>query len=216
MSAVLSEVATPPRALMLGDTPGLVRDDEEHVYRFNGARVPGITSLMDAIHSYDGVPEWVLERKAELGSHVHLATELYDTDDLSEETLSPDLVPYLEAWKAFRKDHGGRIHAVEPKLYHPRLGYAGQPDRCMEVDTPHDVVEIKTTSHLFNAVGVQLMAQKHLLEASMPGIHVGRRFAVQLKADGRYQMREYKDPNDWPTFVALLSIHNWNARYYGK
>jgi hypothetical protein len=48
------------------------------------------------------------------------------------------------------------MHAVEPKLYHHTMGFAGQPDRCMEIDTPYDVLEIKTTHRLFDAVGVQL------------------------------------------------------------
>jgi hypothetical protein len=216
MAAVLADISTPAVARLLGDSPGLTRDEEEHVYKFQGRVVPGITRLMEPIHSYDGVPEWILERKAHLGSCVHLATELWDNDDLAEDSLSPDLVPYLEAWKTFRKENAGRIHAVEPKLYHAGMGYAGQPDRCMQIDTDYDVLEIKTTSRLFNAVGVQLMAQKHLLESAMPGMRIGKRIAIQLKADGRYQLREYKDPHDWPVFVALLSVHNWNTRYHGK
>lgn len=213
MSAVLAAL---PAAALLGDTPGLVRDEEEHVYRYQGRVVPGITRLMEPIHSYDGVPDWVLERKAELGSLVHLACELYDKDDLDEETLSPALAPYLEAWKSFRKAHTGRMHAVEPKLFHHGMGYAGQPDRWMQIDTEYDVLEIKTTSQLFNAVGVQLAAQERLLEAAQPGHRRGKRFAIQLKADGRYTLREYKDPHDWPTFIALLTTHNWFARYGNK
>jgi hypothetical protein len=215
MSAVLASL---PAAQLLGDTPGLVRDEEEHVYRFQGRVVPGITRLMEPIHSYDGVPEWILERKAELGSCVHLATELYDRDDLDEASLSEDLAPYLEAWKAFRKEHAGRIHAVEPKLYHSGMGYAGQPDRWMQIETEYDVLEIKTTSRLFNAVGVQLAAQERLLQAACPS-HTrkpGKRFAIQLKADGRYTLREYRDPHDWPTFIALLTTHNWYARFGNK
>lgn len=211
MSAVLAPV--PSAATLLGDTPGLTRDEEHHVYTFQGRRVPGITSLMEPIHSYDGVPDWILERKAEIGSFVHYATELYDQGTLDEGTLSPLLAPYVEAWKAFRRAHTGRIHAVEPKLFHHGHGYAGQPDRCMQIDSDYDVLEIKTTANLFNAVGVQLMAQKHLLEAAMPGVRIGRRIAIQLKADGTYRLREYKDPHDWPTFIALLSIANWQIRY---
>lgn len=214
MSAVLAPA--PIAARLLGDTPGLTRDEENHVYYFQGRKVPGITSLMEPIHSYDGVPEWILERKAELGSCVHLATELHDRDDLDEATLSPELAPYLAAWKDFRKEHSGRIHAVEPKLFHASMGYAGQPDRCMQIDTEYDVLEIKTTSRLFNAVGVQLMAQTRLLEANAPGMRIGKRFAIQLKDDGRYQLREYKDPHDWPTFISLLTTHNWFARYGNK
>lgn len=211
MSAVLLESP----AAFIGDTPGLTRD-EDHVYRYKGVVVPGITRLMEPIHSYDGVPEWVLERKASLGSDVHLATELYDRNDLDEDTLHPELQPYLHAWKAFRKQHGGRIHAVEPKLYHVGMGYAGQPDRWMELDTPYDVVEIKTTSRLFNAVGVQLMAQQRLLLSAVPTAKAGKRFAVQLREDGQFRMREYKDPHDWAYFVALLSVANFNLRFGGK
>jgi hypothetical protein len=212
----MSAVLAPSPAQLLGDTPGLVRDDEEHIYYYQGRKVPGITRLMEPIHSYDGVPEWILERKAELGSFVHLATELDDLGTLDEASLSQDVAAYLEAWRSFRRKHGGRIHAVEPKLFHHGLGFAGQPDRLMEVDTPYDVLEIKTTSRLFNAVGVQLMAQKMLLEAAVPGMQVGKRLAIQLKADGRYTLREYKDPRDRPVFIGLLSTHNWFAEFGNK
>lgn len=211
MSAVLAPA--PTAAMHLGDTPGLTRNEEEHVYRFKGNVVPGITRLMEPIHSYDGVPEWILERKAALGSDVHYATELYDLGTLDEGSLAPVYVPYVEAWKKFRREHCGRIHAIEPKLYHAGHGYAGQPDRCMQIDTDYDVLEIKTTAHLFNAVGVQLMAQRHLLAQSLPAVTTGKRIAIQLKADGTYRLREYKDPHDWPTFIALLSIANWQLRY---
>lgn len=83
----------------------------------------------------------------------------------------------------------------------------------MQIDTDYDVLEIKTTAHLFNAVGVQLMAQRHLLAQSLPAVTTGKRIAIQLKADGTYRLREYKDPHDWPTFIALLSIANWQLRY---
>lgn len=214
MSAVLADLHIAPQ--VLGDTPGLVRDDEEHIYRYQGRIVPGITRMMEPIHSYDGVPEWILERKAELGTYVHLACELYDLGTLAEEELHQDIVPYLAAWKDFRRQYGGRMHAVEPKLYHHSLGFAGQPDRCMQVETPYDVVEIKTTHRLYDAVGVQLMAQTILLEHSMPGTRIGKRFAIQLKDNGKYVLKQFKDPHDRPTFIALLTVGNWLINHAGK
>lgn len=201
----------------------LTFDDPSHTYQWQSRVVPGITRLMEPIHNYDGVPDWILERKAELGKAVHLATQLHDTlgDDglpvLHEPSLDPAIVPYLDAWKLFRKEHGGVIRAVEQPLYHPGMGYAGTPDRQMAVDTDDDVVEIKTTSQLFNAVGVQLAAQKSLFMANNPAMKpTGKRFAVQLKADGRYTLKEYKSPTDWPTFVSLLTTSNWVARFGNK
>lgn len=201
----------------------LTFDDPTHTYQWNGMRVPGITSLMEPIHSYDGVPDWILERKSELGKSVHLATQLHDTlgDDgepvLHEPSLDAAIVPYLEAWKLFRKERGGAIRVVETPLYHPGYGYAGTADRQMAVETEHDVVEIKTTYKLFNAVGVQLAAQKALFIANNPAMKPsGKRFAVQLKKDGRYTLREYKEPSDWPTFISLLTTANWVARYGNK
>lgn len=208
-------VAAAPIALMPG-TPGLTRDEETHTYKWQNRVVPGITRLMEPIHSYDGIPEWILERKADLGRQVHLACELWDKDDLDEASLDPVLAPYLEAWKLFRKERAGRMRSVEPFLYHPGMGFAGQPDRWMEFDTPYDVVEIKTTCRLFNAVGVQLAAQQRLFMASDPTFKPGKRFAIQLKADGRYTLREYKETSDWPTFISLLTTHNWIVRYGDK
>lgn len=201
----------------------LLFDEPSHTYTWQGRRVPGITSLMEPIHSYDGVPDWILERKAEQGKAVHLACQHYDTlgDDgtpiLHEPSLSENVRPYVEAWKLFRKEHTGAIRMNEVPLFHCGLGYAGTPDRQMEVDTPDDVVEIKTTSQLFNAVGVQLAAQKALFQANNPVMKpTGKRFAVQLKPDGRYILKEYKSPNDFPTFIALLTTANWMARFGNK
>lgn len=213
----MNAVLTPSPAALMPNTKGLTRDEETHTYYWQGRVVPGITRLMEPIHSYDSVPDWILERKADLGRQVHYACELWDLDDLIEESLDPSIVPYLAAYKDFRKQHTGRIHAIEPLLYHASMGYAGQPDRDMELDTPNDVVEIKTTSQLWNAVGVQLAAQEHLIKSCNPARKPGgKRFALQLKADGKFTLREYKAPTDWPTFVSLLTTANWIARFGGK
>jgi hypothetical protein len=201
----------------------LVFKEEDHSYTWQGRRVPGITSLMEPIHSYDGVPDWVLERKADLGKAVHLACQHYDTlgadgtPILHEPSLDEQVADYFEGWKNFRKAHPGAIRMNEKPLYHCAHGYAGTPDRQMTVDTPDDVVEIKTTAQLFNAVGVQLAAQKALFIENNPMMKpTGKRFAVQLKPGGKFTLREYKDPRDWPTFLSLLSIHNWMARFGNK
>lgn len=186
-----------------------------HEYQWHGKPVPGITRLMEPIHSYDGVPDWVLERKADLGKAVHLACELFDADDLVEESLDERTAGYFEGWKKFRRERGGAVLVSESQMYHPTMGYAGTPDRAMEVDTPCDVVEIKTTATLFDAVGIQVAAQKELMIANGKCNRNSKRFAVQLKPNGTYTMREFKDSSDYPVFVSLLTIHNWKTRHAG-
>ena len=42
---------------------------------------------------------------------------------------------------------------------------------------------------------------------------ITRRAALLLGDDGKYRLREFKNPNDWPVFLACLSIHRFKKSY---
>jgi hypothetical protein len=189
---------------------GLTFDEASHTYRINGLVVPGVTSILKPLTDFDSVPAGVLQAASEFGTAVHLACELDDLGELDDATLDPALVPYLAAWRKFIAEHRVEWELIEARVYNKTLRYAGTVDRCGYVNGAWAVVDIKSTAQLYPSVGPQLAAYAGAIDGSFG---LSQRFAVQLKGDGTYTLKQYTDPTDWPVFCSLLTLRNWCARH---
>lgn len=139
---------------------------------------------------------------------MHKATELFDADDLDEDSIDDAVKPYLEAWKKFLIEMQVEVISSEQPLHHPTMNYAGMLDRQANVGGRPYILDIKATASLSPATGIQLAGYHAMLEQPH-----NRRAAVQLKPNGNYVFEEYSDENDWPTFVSLLTINNWRKNH---
>jgi hypothetical protein len=207
VSAVLRVVAPP-----LFDPALLVFEEEHHRYTYNGVHMRSVTQVLEGLHSFANVPWEILEAACERGDHVHLATQYHDEDDLDEATLRPNVLPYLAAWKKFCLDCQPKWHAIEKPLVHPVLMYAGTPDRFCELTVkrrflPEAQIDIKTGLDAHPCWGIQTVAYNHLY-----GVPNAPRFTCQLRPDGTYRLLPWADPQDWPVFMSLLTIHTWKER----
>lgn len=192
----------------------LTFDEIKHEYRWNGQVVPGVTSLLSPLSDYSFVNPQVLADAAQFGRDVHLACEFYDQGTLDESALHADLRPYLDAWVKFLHETGFVVQMCEQKVYHHQLGYAGTLDREGTLDE-EAVIDIKTVTTLMPATGPQLFAYESALisQPNWGGPKKLKKFAVQLKEDGNYKLKEYEDKADWSAFVSLLNIHQWKRNH---
>lgn len=182
-------------------------DEESHTYRYDGIVVPGVTSILKPLTSYDSVPAAVLDAASQFGKAVHRACELDDLGVLDESTLDDALLPYLMAWRKFSEDFSVQWEVIESPMYHMTMRYAGTADRIGKVRRLSAVVDIKTTYELMPTNGPQLAAYARLHDPALGNLL--DRMAVQLKADGTYVAKAYKDPTDWPMFASLLTLRTW-------
>lgn len=190
--------------------------EDGHQYRWKGVSVPGVTSLLDGLHSFAGVPMEILEAARERGSRVHDVCQFYDERDLDEEALEcefPEEWGYLQGWKLFLAAAQPTWTHIEEPVFHQVLRYAGKPDRrgSLTVNGVHHqmaVVEIKTPELAHPCWGVQLAA--YAAASGSPGVP---RFSVQLGRDGTYKIRQWTDANDWPVFASLSTLHTWRTRH---
>lgn len=188
----------------------LTFDQVSHTYKLDGRPIPGVTSILQPLTDFSFVNGGVLAAAQQFGTAVHLACELWDKRTLDEDALDPALVPYLEGWKLFSKEHEVSWRRVEARVYSEQHWYAGTLDREGLVDGKPAVVDIKSGSALYPATGPQLAAYKN----AVPGISpLCKRFAVRLKEDGKYVLKEYTDRDDWPLFLSLLTLRNWCAKH---
>lgn len=205
----------------------LVFDDVAHRYTLRGAAigeptvvVPGVTSVIDPLTGIHRLPPDILERARERGNAVHLLTEAWDTasiDRLMVAGVADDegYTEYLDAWRTFVRDTGAHFTAIEQRVYHAGLQYAGTLDRVGSLgsDTQLHLFDVKSGDNE-KEYGLQTAAYKEawnedLLDDSL-AIH--RRYVVQLKPNGKYALHEHRDKLDWAAFKAALTIHRWRSR----
>lgn len=187
-------------------------DEESHVYRLGDRVLPSVTQVIGFLTDLSRVPPDVLERKRLFGRAVHLACELDDAGELDESSTHPAVMTRVVAWRQALQALDARVVLAEGAMrgYHPRLMFAGTPDRLICVGgREHWLVDLKTSDDAYRSWGVQLAGYQLLLleREDVPGIQ--KRVAVQLFDDGDFKVVPYRNPNDELCFRACLSIYQW-------
>jgi hypothetical protein len=119
---VLPWAAIQTAGYSLLDTP-VEFTKEGHIYAGGLESVTGILKDEGFIDTrfYD-------EFSRERGEFVHKARHLDDMGMLDEESVDPEIAPYLEAWRRFRRESGFIIEQSEVPMMSKTLKYAGTPD----------------------------------------------------------------------------------------
>lgn len=197
----------------------LTFDPVKHEYQWDGRPVINVTRVTDSLDSYFGVPQNVLERKADIGDAVHYATELYDRNELNRETLPEQVRGYVTAWIDFTTTTGFLASHIERRVFSQKYRFAGTLDRVGNFQNLKRVgareaclIDIKCTAQLMPAAGPQTAAYAQAFEETI-GVKVKRRFVVMLKPDGSYRLEEFADATDLSVFLSSLSIYLWRQRH---
>lgn len=186
----------------MGARDQLTFDEASHTYRWLGAVIPSVTSILAPLVNFAGIPASVLEAKRELGRQVHYACQLFDEDDLDETSLSQEVQPYLNAWHKFKHDTGCVVVENEKQVAEPQLMYAGTLDRVLLIDGTRYLVDLKTCIATPIAVGPQTAAYLRALGDTS----VTHRAALRLRPDGTYRFDPLTGADDWSVFMACLSL----------
>ncbi|MEI7443295.1 MAG: hypothetical protein WCK28_00255 [Burkholderiales bacterium] len=183
----------------------LTFDPSLHEYRVDGARVPGVTSVLRPLVDFSRVPPAVLEAKADLGRRVHLACQYHDEHDLDESSVEAEVAPYLTAYRRFLVDTGAEVIENERQVFNRVHRYAGTLDRVLYLRGEFWLVDLKTSITTPITVGPQTAAYMHAIE----DVPLRHRAALRLRPDGTYRLDELHNPNDWSTFLAALTLHRY-------
>lgn len=186
-------------------------DPVEHAYRWQGRRVPGVTTIIRGAlgDPFERVAANVLEHARQRGQAVHKACELDDAGDLDESTVDARIVPYVEAWRAFRREFKFEVLCAERPLYSPTYGYAGTPDVVARLADGSLCIIDRKTGLPGPAAAMQTAAYAVL--ADRAATNVGR-FALRMLPTGKYRFDEYSNPADWRDFYACLAVHRLKER----
>jgi hypothetical protein len=189
-------------------------NEKKHEYKVDGVICPGVTTVLKdvGIIDFSGIPKKILDRAAHIGTCVHKACELEDNRCLDYATVSPVILPYLEAWKKFETEYCVEIIENEKQIFCKRFFYAGTLDRVCKIKGELFLIDIKTGIEQYWH-GIQLAAYKRALQEMNKEYGKIKMACIYLSKDGKAKPPKiYKDRLDFDSFMHALSIYNLKRR----
>lgn len=190
-------------------------DPEKHIYTLNGKRVTNVTSILADANMLEGI-EFMDESCRTRGQAVHNALEFAADDDLDESSLHQSIRPYIEAAQEFDANSGFRTLISEPLGIHPLYLYGFKIDRVGLYMGRLTVLDFKSGHMNKNYTALQTAGYaaglpyirefekiKHLYDPKKV-----QRMGVELRANGTYDPKFFRNREDWPDFLACLRVHN--------
>lgn len=211
------ELIQKPKLSAIGDR--FQFDPANHIGRLDGVVWPSVTQLLkqNNLINFDGIPKAVLSAKSLLGTRVHHATGLIDDCELDEDHFNANFqecVPYLEAYRKFRVIENFESGAKLGRLVSLLWQFHGELDEhgfhVGNFGNEPTIIDYKCTWTMYPATGPQLSAYEILLLENF-GIKIKKRFGLQLKPNGNYELYPYADPTDRDDFLACVHLH-WKRR----
>jgi hypothetical protein len=177
--------------------------DSLHRYWLDGQELDGCTNTLSAVGLIDR-SRYTAEA-CERGSYVHECVHADLDGELAEEQVMPDRFGYLLAARAYIRDSGIEVLAVERPLADPNRRIAGKPDVIGRIRGRFTIPDWKTGGHE-RWHGFQSAWYEHL--ARVNGLVSGLvdRVAVYLRDDGTYQPHPFTDRNDWHIAQAAITV----------
>ncbi len=191
---------------------GLELDLIDHVYRFDGVIVPGMSEITTALGIVDR--SYFTEYGRERGSAVHQALEYHMTGGVDWSSVEERIKGYVESAILFLADAkvkpGPGTH-VERPLFHPLLRCAGTPDLVCEAFGEPCVPDWKSGG-IGPAAGLVTAGYESMARIAYPLPGKGavrRRMAVQLHENGTLATkRDLNDGFDYAYFQSAVTLYN--------
>lgn len=176
---------------------------------------PRVTTVLKPLSDFSMVDPEVLAHAAARGTVVHLATALYDQDDLEEASVDPEVASYLIGWIKFREETKFTPYTcgIERRVESAKHQYRGTLDRAGEMKGKGCILDIKTGTTIGLAAGPQTAAYLHAWNEQSPQLPALRRYVVQLTPAADYRLMPMTNPDDWPEFLNLLGHHRFLERH---
>lgn len=178
--------------------------EDSHTYEVNGEVIPSVSEIIRFISRevYGEVTQYILDNAADRGTRVHKATQMLDV--VHDVECDEDIVPYVQAYVQFLREHKPKWELIERSMYNPELMYGMTVDRYGEVDGKKTLLDIKTSSSIQKVLhGAQLNLYRMGLVAN--GYDVERAVILRLSKDGEYKIIE--DEQDEEVALACVTLH---------
>jgi len=178
--------------------PEILLNETERIFTVEGVRYPTVSDILQKEEFIDN--HFFTEQGAENGTRRHLACYLDDMNDLDEDSVDEDDLPYLEAWRQLKKDTGIVIVQGEKRDFNHIYKYCGKPDTIVMFDGHKEVWDRKTGKrepwHRFQIGGYIGLYDD---------VFYGR--CVYLQDNGLFKLGERYGRKDREDFLTILKTY---------
>lgn len=135
--------------------------EEEHLYLVDGVIVPSVSEILRFIfpNKYKDVPRDVLKAKANYGTKVHNAIEMYENnckamarEEALDVTILASALDYVQVASLneyLRLKEKNKLVVIEQEqIIHLENKYAGRFDMIAKINNDYSLCDVKTTSVL--------------------------------------------------------------------
>lgn len=164
-----------------------------------------VTEILKAVGLID--TSFLTEHGADRGTAVHETIDLDIRGDLDEDSIHPEVAPYLESFRRWRRESDGIVVLEsEIELRHPVFGFMGHPDLIAKTPKlPRLIVDYKSGTavrwHPLQTAGYAL------LDAFVTGAATAARAALYLHANGNAgTFVRHDERRDFELFKQALSL----------
>lgn len=200
--------------------PELTFEDSTHTYFLDGVKVPGVTTILKPLSSYDDVPARIMAIASARGTAVHLATELEDLGTLDYASLDDELTGYLIGYQRFKEVMRPEFVGVEQKTYHKVLKYAGCYDRELILHgkprAKLAILDVKSCVTMMPTTGPQTAAYLAAANSHRPSKkdHAVERYGLKLGRDGTFELVPYTGESDLHDFMSCLRVLRFKNQHH--
>lgn len=184
-----------------------------HTYQYDGIQIPSVTQVLSVsgLDDVSRIPFYNLEKARQVGEAVHEATQLLDEQDLEVESLDPQIIGYIAAYRKFREEnpmewdqiehrHIGELAGMRYGMCVDRLAHSEEWDVIL--------VDIKTASRKSPTWQVQTAAYA----IGLGIFEHSRRFVVHLAKNGTYKLIAQNDARDAEIWECALRLTYWRLQ----
>ncbi len=194
--------------------------DEQHRYWLDGRRLSGVTEALQfsrILPNHEHTDPFYAER----GTAIHAAIALWAKGELDDESLDPQIVPFLQNAQSVVSQLGlDRAGAtLEDRVVDALQGVAGQLDwfGWSEVLSRNVLIDWKggdfEEGHRVQVAGYWSLLLKR--EGFASPVSVAKVGVASLAGD-RPRVTWVDPDNYYPTFCAAVAVHQWHVRSGSK
>ncbi len=195
-------------------------------YYYQGMRLPRVTAILNVI-AKEGVERWkrtVGEEEAQrigddarrLGSAVHKVCEEYVRTRRAPDGLSPELLPFISAYRQWFDRHVDEVLAIEQFVWHKTDRYGGTTDLIARLrDGRRALIDIKTSNSAAAEYRLQLTAYDEAEQShGQPPADVRMIVRLPSRQPGICLPLEYDDPDgDRTAWAGALALYRWHEAH---
>ncbi len=177
---------------------------DPHEYHLKGQRLWSPSGVFLEVRYVDD--RYYTPESCYRGQYVHRVTHLVDDGDIRWNDIAKQYLGFVEAYCEFKEVYKFKPRFREIPVYNPDYLYGVTPDaEGIILDGDDAIVEIKTGTMPW-WVRIQLAAQSMGLAPWDTTETYRRRFCVELKANGKFRVKEFED-HDGDNHTFLSNLH---------